>query len=952
MKSRYIFLMTLAAGISLPVIAQEKEDSVVNKWLEQEYNIGTNLKITRENSTASVAVIKNNAVNQRSSKNISNSLIGQGKGLISISGTGTYFAQNPTFYVRGLQSLSGSTPLILVDGIERDINNVDPEEVEEVQILKDAAATALYGYKGADGVINVITKHGEYNSRTIRINYEHVFSNMTNRPKFVDGATYAMAMNEALANEGQGAYARYSQQEIDAFKSGKYPTLYPNVNWVNETFRNHANGDRASVEFSGGGEKFRYFSMANFLYSDGFIKNGNRNEGYSTQDKYVRGNIRVNLDVDLWKYTQMRTNILTSLGEMQTPGANVNLWSMIYNTPSAAFPIKNETGVWGGNSTWSGDNNPVAQSTDAAYSKIFERNLFFDTEITQDLCMLTKGLKFNIGASYDVFNNIVEDHSKKFNYGMSSVTGWNNGVPETNYWQCADQATEMGTGASTNSFQRRFTAWGGFTYDNTFGENHRVMGQLKYNYDFEDPMGTNNNVYRHNISLWGQYTFMNRYSIGVALAEMGSSRLAPGTKWSFSPNVSLGAVLLNNRDFAIDFLKVRGSWGIQNLDRLPGDNVWTYYTQNFTISGVQYPWSNKYDGGATQGETTIDRLPMVNPSHEKVAKYDVGVDASFLNCINLTADYFYNRHYDIFVDGSGAYSSIIGATAPYKNQGKVDNHGVDISLDFSKNFGEWNVMAGASFLFAKSKIIDMAEEPQAFDNLKNTGNPLGSTYGLIAEGLFTSQDEIDNSPTQTFSTVRPGDIKYRDLNGDGVIDANDKTKIGYNSVCPEVYYTFNLGLEYKGIGLVAHLQGVGGYGCNLNSIGYYWGLINNSSLAQDVYDYRWNAETNNSADALYPRLSSSSNPNNYQTSTFWQRNRSYLKLRNVELYYNFSKSLLKKTGFINGAKVYVRGVDLLCLSTGGHNIIENRQLRDLDPEATGIDAPLSRQVVVGVKLTF
>ncbi|MDE6740850.1 MAG: TonB-dependent receptor plug domain-containing protein, partial [Muribaculaceae bacterium] len=495
MKSRYIFLMTLAIGISLPAIAQEKEDSVVNRWLEQEYNIGVNTGITRQNSTASVSVIRNDEVNQRSSKNVGNSLIGQGKGLIAISGTGTYYAQNPTFYVRGLQSLSGNTPLILVDGIERDITMIDPEEVKEVQILKDAAATALYGYKGADGVINVITKRGEYNSKVVRINYEHVFSHMTNKPKFVDGMTYAKAMNEALYNEGQGTFARYSQKDLDNFASGNYPMLYPSVDWVSETFRDNANGDRASVEFSGGGEKFRYFTMANFVYSDGFIKNSNRNTGYSTQDKFVRGNVRTNLDIDLWQYTRLKTNIFTSLGEMQTPGAESNLWSMIYNTPAVAFPIKNDNGVWGGNSTWSGDNNPVAQSTGAAYTKIFDRQLFFDAQIDQDLCMVTKGLKFNIGASYDVISNIVEDHSKKYNYGMNSVTGWNeDGTPITSYWEVADQATEMGAGSSGRSFSRRFNAWAAFTYDNVFAGKHRIMSQLKYHYDYEDPMGTNNNV--------------------------------------------------------------------------------------------------------------------------------------------------------------------------------------------------------------------------------------------------------------------------------------------------------------------------------------------------------------------------------------------------------------------------------------------------------------------------
>lgn len=945
MKSRILFLISLAAGISLPVAAQEATDTVVKEWLGQEYAMGVDLGITRENSTASVSVIRNDAVNRRSAKNVGNSLIGHGKGLITIAGTGSFYEQNPTFYVRGLQSLSGSNPLILVDGIERDIDMIDPEEVLEVQILKDAAATALYGYKGADGVINIITKRGEYNSRTIRVKYEHVFSNLTNKPKFVDGPTYAAAMNEALANEGQAP--RYDATALAAFANGQYPTLYPNVDWVNETFRNHANGDRASVEFSGGGEKFRYFSMINFINSDGFIKNPNVNEGYSTQDKFNRGNVRINLDVDVWKYTQLRTNIFTALSEMQTPGANANLWGMMYSIPSLAFPIRNGNGVWGGNQTWTGDSNPVAQSTDAAYYKIFDRQLFFNAEVVQDLCMVTPGLKFNIGASYDVDSNIVEDHSKKYNYGMSTVTGWDNGEPVTNWWQIADQATSMGKAADTKTFYRRFNAWASFGYDRTFAEKHRVMGQLKYFYDYEDPIGTNNNIYRHTVSLWGQYTFANRYSVGLALSEMGSSRLAPGKKWSFSPNVSLGAVILENESQAVNFLKIRGSWGIQNRDRLPGSNVWNYYQQAYTVSGVSYPWSEKYDGGGTWGETTMNQLPMVNPTHEKVAKYDVGIDASFLNCINLTADYFYNHHYDIFVDGNGAYSALIGFSAPFKNQGVVDNRGVDIELNFNKSFGDWTVMAGGSFLYAKSKIVDMAEEPKAYSNLVHTGDPLNTTYGLIAEGIFTSEEEIANSPTQTFSTVRPGDIKYRDLNGDNVIDANDETAIGYNASCPEIFYTFNLGAEYKGIGLVAHFQGTGNYGCNLSSQGYYWGLINNSNLSQEVYDNRWNSETNKSADALYPRLSSQTNANNYRTSTFWQRDRSYLKLRNIELYYNFDKNLLNKTGFIKDATLFVRGVDLCNIATGGKNKLEN-----LDPEATGIVAPLSRQVAVGVKLTF
>lgn len=927
------------AGVVIPASAQnDAEDSAVKEYLDQTYSIGADFDLTRENSTASVAVIKNTDVNRRSAKNVGNSLIGHGSGLITLQNSGTYYAQNPTFYIRGLQSLSGSTPLILVDGIERSIDLLDPEDVEEVQILKDAAATALFGYKGANGVIYVKTKHGQYNSQTIRVNYEHIFQKMTNRPVFVDAPTYAKAMNEALFNEGQGPFARYSQNDIDAFASGQYPAYYPNVDWVDETFRKNAHADRASIEFSGGGERFRYFTLGSLVYSDGFIKNPNNTPGYSTQDKYVRGNIRTNLDIDLTPTTMFHTNVFASLSEMQAPGAQANLWSMIYGLPSAAFPVKNETGLWGGNSTWSGDNNPVAQSSAAAYYKIHQRLLFFNGDIEQDLGMVTKGLKFNVGASYDSWSDIQEDHSMKYNYGMTSVTGWENGQPVLGaYWQSPDQATTMGTGSQTKNANRRFTVSGSFNYNRAFGD-HDIYAQLKYFYENEDIDGVNNKIFRHTASFWGQYTYKGRYSLGVTLAEMGSSRLAPGTKWSFSPNVSLGANLIKNPEGPVNFLKLRGSFGIQNLDKLPGDNVWTYYLQSYQTSGVQYPWSTKYDGS---GETTVLQLPMIDPSHEKVRKFDVGVDLSLFGCVNLTADWFSNHHYDIFVDGAGEYSSLIGFTAPFKNAGIVDNTGVDITLDFQKHFGDFTLMAGGTFLYSKSKIKAQGEEPKAYENLVRTGDPLSSTYGLIAEGIFTSQEEIDHSPTQTFSTVVPGDIKYRDVNNDGKIDANDECRIGYSTACPEFFYTFNLGAEYKNFGLVAHFQGTGHYSALANAKGYYWGLTDNTSLSQEVYDGRWSAD-NNVADALYPRLSSSTNANNERTSTFWLRDRSYLKLRNVELYYNLPSSLLSKTGFINGAKVYVRGIDLFSIDN-----IDNK-----DPECTGINTPLSREIAVGARLTF
>lgn len=933
MKTKHIIFLASAALAAPYAMAQT--DSISAMFAEQQLEVGANKGFAREMSTAAVSVITNDVIEDRGGKNIGNAILGQGKGLMSLQGNGTYFYNNPTFYIRGLQSLSGSTPLILVDGIERNIDLIDPDEVEEVQILKDAAATALYGYRGNNGVLLVKTKRGEYNSQKIKVRYDHVFRNMTNRPKMIDGATYANAMNEALGYEGQSP--RYSADEVAAFQSGAFPYQYPSVNWVNQTFRRHGEDNRASIEFSGGGKRFRYFTIGTILSDKGFIKNVDENKGYSTQDKYVRGNIRTNLDIDLTPTTMLQANIFGSLSEMSAPGANVNLWNMVYTLPSVAFPVKSDTGDWGGSSTWAGTGNPVAQSTGAAYYKLHERALYFDATLSQDLGMVTKGLSATVAASYDTYSTLAEDHSKEYVYGYYPITGWADGKPVLgDYWQGGKEG-EMGTSASTNSYQRRFNVKAGFNYDRTFAEKHNVYAQLMYNYDFEETTGVNTKIYRRNYTFMGQYTFNRKAMLAVQLVESGSSRLAPGTKWAFSPTVSAAYVFINNPvSNAVNFLKLRASFGKLNCDYLP-DGSWTYYTQNYQTSGVTYPWGSGFD--SNNGQTTVGQMAVANPGHEKADKYNVGVDASFWNAITLSANYFFSHRYDIWINGSGAYSALIGFTAPYLNGGIVDNQGVDVELNFSKQFGDVTLNLGGSFTYAKNKIKEQGEEPQAYANLVQTGNPLSSMYGLIAEGLFKDDAEIAASPVQTFSTVRPGDIRYRDVNEDGKIDANDVCKIGYSSVCPEIYYTFSVGAEYKGVGFNAHFQGTGHYDAMLNASGYYWGLVNNLSLSQEAYDGRWTPDNLN---AKYPRVSSNNNQNNYQNSTFWLRDRSFLKLRNVEVYYNFDKNLLAKTHFIKGAKVYVRGLDLFT-----HDHIKNK-----DAEVLGNVVPPSREIVLGAQLTF
>ena len=951
MKKRNIFLLSLLAGLSLPAAAQQ--DSTGISFVDQVIEVGANKDFTRAQSTAAVSVITNRDVNKRSAKNIGNSILGQGNGLVSLQGTGTYFEQNPTFYIRGLQSLSTSSPLILVDGVERDISIVSPEEVDHVSILKDAAAVALYGYKGANGAILITTKHGQYNSKNVRVTYDHLFNMQVNRPKFVDGATFASAMNEALANEG--AAPRYTADEIAAFQNGNYPFQYPNVNWVDETFRKNGATNKINVEFSGGGEKFRYFTMLSLLSDKGFIKNFDATDGYSTQDKYVRGNLRTNLDIDLTPTTMLKINMLGVLSEMSRPGgptsigsssstAKADLWDMVYSIPSLAFPIMNEDGNWGGSSVYSGVNNPVAESSGAAYYKLHERALFADMTLTQDLKYWTPGLSLTARLGYDTYSTLYEDHSMTYLYGNYPATGvvgqkgdlWTSGTPGT-----------MSKNSGTVDWARRLIFSAGLNYDRTFADKHYVYTQLKWDYEYQNTTGsTGYTVYRHNISWLGHYGFDNRYIAEVALVYSGSNRLAPGTKWNLSPTFS-AAWVASNESFlknvkGIDFLKFRASFGIINADYLPGDNVWNYYAKSYAQGSSNtgsYPFGSGYD--YVYANTTLGLLPTANPSHEKAQKFNIGIDATLFGGLNVELDYYMQQRKDIWVEGTGAYTALIGFDAPYINAGKVNSSGFEISLDYTKTLGDVTFNLGGMLNFNQNEIKDMAEEPKAYANLVETGNPLNSTYGLVAIGLFKDQADIDNSPAQNFSTVRPGDIKYQDINGDGVIDANDKTKIGYSAYAPELYYNFHAGAEYKGVGFDLLFQGVGRYTANLSAKGMYWPLLNSTSLSQQYYDGRW-SPSNPDVNAAFPRLSTTSNANNYQTSTYWQRNRSFLKLRNVEVYYTLPSCLVQKTGFMKTAKLYLRGIDLLCL---GH-------IDDADPECYGVSAPLNKSVVAGVQLSF
>ena len=949
MRKNRLIIPALLAFLNLQGYAQELNDSVTSgkpaKYSDEVVQIGYHKAQRLEESTSSVSTVYNEEFNKRSAKNIANSLFGYGTGLTTLQGSGRYADAEPTFFVRGLQSLSTNSPLILVDGIERDITDVTPEEVESVTILKDAAAVAIHGYKGINGVINITTKRGAYNTREIKFTYDHGFGWQARKPKFVDGYTYANAMNEALSNDGLAA--RYTQNELDAFRSGNYPYLYANVDWLGETFRDMDATNIYNISFRGGASKFRYYAMANLTTNKGFIANPYVNDGYSTQDQYSRANLRTNLDIDLTDKTKLRLNILGILSETRTPGANeqagANLWDMIYTLPSAAFPARLENGTWGGSATWAGTKNPVAVSQAAAYTKFHERTLFADMTLIQDLSSITPGLGASGMLSYDNYAQYWEDHSKTFVYGSNSVSSWENGVPGNTTYYTDGKESSMGSTAKCIAFTRVFNFAANLFYDKQINEDNKIYTQLKWDYEYRNTKGTDQTWYRQKASFYTHYGYKDKYFADLSVVASASNKLAPGHQWSISPTVGLAWVMSKEnfmKDLSwINFMKLRASFGVINTDRLPLDDdseVTNYWEQTYGGGGY-YPFDTNYSVGTQSW--SLGRLASLNSTHEKAYKYNFGLDASMFNGLDVSFDAYYERRSDIWVSSSGHYSSVLGFTAPYENGGIVDSWGVEIGANYRKKIADITLNIGANFALAKNEIIEQMEEPRMYDNLITTGKPLKQTYGMEVIGYFKDQADIENSPKQSFGDVKPGDIKYKDVNGDNIIDANDKVAIGHSTTAPEIYYSFNLGAEWKGLGFDAMFQGTGRYSAVLNTKSLYWPLINNTTISQEYYDNRWTPENQ---DAKYPRLSSQSNENNYQTNTLWLADRSFLKLRSIELYYKFPQIWVKKSKILSNAKIYVRGVDLLCFD----------KINIADPEVYGATYPLTRSVVAGLTIGF
>ena len=895
----------------------------------QTVDLGQGVESSEFLTTAATYTITAEELSRTSAISLADALYGKVLGLTALQNTGFKGEEGrgASFNIRGLQTTGEQDILILVDGIERPIDRLTVEEVESVTVLKDAAAVALYGHEAVNGVLLVKTKRGAAGSGNhIKVGASHKLQFDPDYADMVSAYDYANALNIARANDGLAA--AYSEAELQKFLDGSDPYVYPNVNWKDEVFKNTAHETNAFISMYGGTNNVQYYSLVDYTDARGLYANPDQGD-WNSQLKYSKANIRTNVDFQVTKSTRVKTNILAMFMETNgVPNINSNdAWWHLYKVPALAFPIMTKEGTWGGSQTY-GDFNLLAKSQGAGYSKTHQRQIWADITLEQDLDMLVKGLQFYVGGSYDNASNIIENRTKGYQYG------WNYYDPATGEMM----QTTMGTIEDKLVFNywvdsqwRSGTIKTGFKYTTQFQNGDNLAANLNYNTKSEIRDGRSNTWYRQNVNLAAHYDHADKLMVDLVLAANGSNRSYPA-KWAFSPTLGLGWIYANNPDNGL-YGKLRASAGIQHTDYVPAAGLWLdrwdgghgdfYYGNNFARSWGAF----------------LTQFPTTDFKQEAAYKANIGTDIRVANCLDIVADVFYQQRRNILVSAASLNSSVVGIQSAYDDKGAVQSYGAELGLRFAKTFDNGlNLNATGMATYSRNEIIEWIENP-VYPNLSVIGTPVDAARGLVAVGFFESQEDIDNSPLQQFGQVKVGDIKYQDVNEDGVVNENDAVALQYGTAFPALNYSFSLGLEWKGIGLNATFQGAGNQIKNLRYVDGVWGaLSDNRNMSQEYYN---NCYDTAGANALYPRLSTENVANNAQESTLWYRNVSWFKMRDCELYYRFPAALLQHAK-ITDAKVFVKGQNLLSFDN----------IPAMDAENLNTGYPVMKAVTFGLSVVF
>ena len=908
----------------------------------------------KESVVASISTVNVHDVKQAAPRSLTNALAGKVSGLISVQRSGEPGYDDAQFWIRGISTFgAGAQPLVLVDGVERPIANIEPEEIETFSVLKDAAATSVYGIRGANGVILVTTRRGASQKPSISFKMESGTNRPTDLQQYVDGPTWLELYNEAQLATNPNFATPYTPEIIEKYRSGEDPYLYPNVDWLDMMMKDQSSNQRANLNITGGSEMAKYFVSAGYYQEDGIWKGDNLND-YNTNAKLKRYNFRANIDVNLNKDTELSLGLGGILVTANYPGTgNGDIWGAIQNnTPigySPTYPDPNDPNgfVYGGISSLI---NPYAQLTGTGFKTQWRNNIQSDLTLKHDLSRFVKGLTIQGKFAFDGYNYHFINQTRSYLANSDQVDKYYaTGRDENGNLILSQLVTGKAdlTFGKSSSGDRRIYIQANINYNRSFGK-HDVKGLLLYNQQDYQNADAGDAISSLPFRLQGlvsrlSYGYDNRYFVELSAGYNGSENFAKGHRFGFFPSAAAGWILSEESFFknhvkGIEYLKFRGSWGTKGNDQI-GGRRFAYLTTVGGGNGAYYfgiDGNNRFDG---RGEDQWGS----NLTWEKEREIDLGLEMRFLRGFSLQADVF-KRHRDgIFLQRASLPAMLGLKNNPYGNLGEMENKGFEATLEYRATLGQVDLSFRGNYTFARNKLLNTDQPDYTYAYQNRVGKRYNQPFGLIAVGLFHDQEEIDHSPTQQFGTVRPGDIKYLDYNDDGVVNTFDAVAIG-NPPVPEAIYGFGTTVAFKGFDFSMFFQGSGPASFTLGGKGWYpfegGGLIGNLNI--NSLD-RWTPE-NPRQDALFPRLSFGTNSNNYQTSTWWQRDASYLRLKSAEIGYTIPKRLTNKLK-INTLRVYANGLNLLTWSSFDF----------WDPElgsANGGAYPIQKTINFGINLNF
>lgn len=903
---------------------------------------------TQKKATAigAISEIKTEVLAKNAVADISNSIAGRISGVIVVQSNGEPGNDAAQLFIRGQSTFNDNSPLVLVDGIEREFNRIDPNNVESMTVLKDASATAVYGVRGANGVILITTKRGKESKPTISYSGYYGVQNPIRIPNYLNSYDYATLYNEAQLNDDPTLgpdQLTYSADDIQKYKDHSDPYGHPDVDWNKERLKTNAPMQRQSLSLSGGSKTVRYYTSFGMLDQDGILPNNN----------YKTYNYRANIDADVTKSTKVSFNLSgTKENRHRLPGGTGQGITAFVTTAPNAYPVRWENGSWA--SQWG--TQPVADLTESGYRNWGNNTVQSSFILEQKLNFVTDGLAFKVLGAFDA--------------SFSKEKIWS--TPYKSYQRTATGYSEVGAGKKPNllesfSENRNTSFEAHLTYNKIFGK-HNITGLFLYTqsawYDdsfnagrseynsaaidqlFAGPnLNPTNGGYASEGGREGYvgrvtYGFDTRYLFEANFGYNGSENFPTNHRFGFFPSAALGWVISKENFFSdikfINFLKLRASYGEVGNDKIGGRRF--LYKQPFSY-GSGYvlggnspvPVQSIYSGGLANTVVTWERAKKSN----------IGLDAQFLdNMFVFKADVFYEKRDNILATRNESVPGTFGAELPVENIAKVDNKGIELELTHNHKIGDFEYSIGGNFTFVRNKIVYIDEPENVPAWQTRTGRPMGQYFGYVAEGLYMTQEQLNTNAKIEGVEPRLGDIMYKDVDGDGKITADDQTAIGYSRI-PEIMYGINLSAKYKGFDFSALIQGAGRSNVYFSQEAAWEFLYSANSL--ETIKGRWTADGSN-PNPTYPRLSLYRNEYKKESSSYWLRDASYWRLKNIELGYTLPKSLLTKMG-IENFRIYVAST----------NLFTHAKFKEWDPEApsgSGTYYPQMKVNNIGVNVTF